>query len=247
MDDLKDTLMKAMDQRHSRRKYAPTPLDPAAVVQLSGLIDEYNKKENLDMRLILNNGEAFNGLSKSYGMFSGVQNYIVQIGSGTDALEPEKLGYYGELLVLHATALGLGTCWVGGTFDKAGCPVTLRDNEKIVCTIVVGNVADTLSPREKLIHWGIRRKSKPIEQMYTANGEVPAWFVSGMDAVAKAPSAVNRQPVMFCYQDGVVTASVEKETASMTAIDLGIAKLHFELGAGGGKWTFGNGAAFEKS
>lgn len=65
-----------------------------------------------------------------------------------------------------------------------------------------------------------------------------------MRAVQKAPSAVNRQPVVFTYKGGIVTALVENTVGDGFALDLGIAKLHFELGAGGGTWAFGNGAEF---
>ncbi len=74
----------------------------------------------------------FDGLKKSYGLFSGVRHYLALVGNKTDMLTVEKLGYYGELLVLHATALGLGTCWVGGTYDDSCCPVTLEENESVI-------------------------------------------------------------------------------------------------------------------
>jgi len=116
----------------SRRKYIPEPLDQADIAVLQKLIDEYNAKENLDIRFVLDNGDAFKGFRKSYGMFSGVTNYIGLIGNKNDILNNEKLGYYGELLVLHATVLGLGTCWVGGTFDRKSCPFDLPDGESII-------------------------------------------------------------------------------------------------------------------
>ena len=211
------------------------------------LIDEYNNKENLDIRLVVDNGEAFGGLRKSYGMFTGVRNYIGLIESTTDPVYLEKLGYYGELLILHATSLGLGTCWVGGTFHRASCPFDLAQGERVNCVITVGRVQGQLSNREKLIYKLTHRKSKSPEQMYTSDAPVPDWFLSGMEAVERAPSAVNRQPVMFTCKDGVVTSSVEDIMGEGLAIDLGIAKLHFELGVGGGAWEFGNGANFMKS
>ncbi len=241
-----DDILSAIDKRRSRRKYLPAPPEPLAVKTLQTFIDELNSRESLKMRLILNNGDAFNGFSKSYGMLSGVQNYILLIGNPSDAAETEKLGYFGEWLVLHATALGLGTCWVGGTFDRNSCPTEPKEGESIICAITVGNTTPELSGKEKLIRWGTHRKSKTAEQMYTSDAPVPDWFLSGMEAVRKAPSAVNRQPVMFSYENGTVTASVKRIEDASYALDLGIAKLHFQLGAGGGSWQFGNGAAFRK-
>ena len=237
-------LLTAIEHRRSRRKYLPTELDASAVKVLETFMSELGEKENLKMRLVLNDGGAFKGVRKSYGMFSGVRHYIALIGDGSDALTLEKLGYYGQWLVLHATALGLGTCWVAGTFDRNACPVEPAEGESVVCAITVGNADEKLSAKEKLLRWGTHRKTKTIEQMYTSDGPVPDWFIDGMRTVQKAPSAVNRQPVTFAYQDEAVTASVPDIAAEGVAFDLGIAKLHFELGAGGGAWEFGNGAGF---
>ena len=72
-----------------------------------------------------------------------------------------------------------------------------------------------------------------------AEAPVPEWFLRGMDAVYLAPTARNLRPFVFKYKDGQVTASITVPTETAT-IDLGIAKLHFELGAGGGSWESGN-------
>ncbi|MCL2281091.1 MAG: nitroreductase, partial [Dehalococcoidia bacterium] len=120
-------------------------------------------------------------------------------------------------------------------------------DKSVICTITVGNVSTELGIKEKFIRSVTHRKTKNIEQMYSSSDVVPAWFLSGMKSVQLAPSAVNRQPVMFSYaQAGTVTASVKNITDDGFALDLGIAKLHFELGADGGTWDFGNGARFRK-
>jgi len=227
-------LLDAISHRCSRRKYKPKALEVSAAETLQDLITEYCGKENLKIRLITANGDAFNGFRKSYGMFSGVCNYIALIGNKTDIIGLEKLGYYGELLVLNATMLGLGTCWVGGTFDRGACPVDLDADESVVCAITVGYVEQEMSVKEKLIRWGAHRKSKTEEQMYISDSQIPDWFKSAVAAVSMAPSAINRQPVTFSYIDGTVTASVNNIVGDGYAFDLGIAKLHFELGAGGG-------------
>ena len=83
--------------------------------------------------------------------------------------------------------------------------------------------------------------------MYKSGETVPDWFITGMEAVQKAPSAINRQPVLFTYKDEIVTAAIDDITKEGFAFDLGIAKLHFEIGAGGGTWDFGNSAEFKKN
>lgn len=70
------------------------------------------------------------------------------------------------------------------------------------------------------------------------------WFLSGMETVMRAPSAINLQPVMFTVDKCVITAHVsEKRTTDL--VDLGIAKLHFEI-ASHGTFTLGNGGEFKK-
>jgi len=240
-------LIEAIEIRCSRRKYVPKALEPPAIDTIQALIAEYNNNGGLKMSLVVDNGDAFKGFRKSYGMFSGVRNYIALISNNSDMIGLERLGYYGELLVLHATALDLGTCWVGGTFDRGACPVILENGESVVCAITIGKVAQEKSAKEKLVYWATHRKSKTIEQMYSADGPVPDWFISGMKTVQLAPSAVNRQPVIFSYKEGHVTASVKDISSDGSAFDLGIAKLHFELGTGGGAWEFGNGGTFIKN
>jgi len=241
------TLIDAVDIRRSRRKYLNNPIDYFLAGKLKALIDEYSQSEGLNIQLVLDNGAAFDGFLKNYGLLSGVQNYIGLIESKDDKHCKEKLGYYGELLVLHATMLGLGTCWVGGTFDSKSCPFVLSENESIACVIAVGKAPAELSFRENLIYKLTHRKTKTIQDMFVSDEHVPDWFISGMKSVEKAPSAVNRQPVMFSYRNKTVTASVKDIEAPGMALDFGIAKLHFELGVGGGKWDWGNGAHyFEK-
>jgi nitroreductase len=231
---LKSDLLGAIEKRCSRRKYIDKPIEPAKVEALQKSIDAFLKDENVKMRLVLNNGEAFNGFRKSYGLLSGVQNYIALVANPHDVLAMEKLGYFGECLVLQATNMELGTCWVAG-FDRKSCETILDENEQVVCAITIGYTREALSTKEKLIRWATHRKTKSIEQMYVSNTSPPEWFMRGMEAVQKAPSAVNRQPVIFTYENEKVFATVDDISADCYAFDLGIAKLHFELGAGVGE------------
>jgi len=238
------TLQEAMDVRRSRRKYFATPIEPGIIEKLEALAQEYSQASGCRIEFVWNDGGAWNGLRKSYGMFSGVQNYAGLICRKDDFAAMERLGYYGELLMLHAVSMGLGTCWVGGSFSRKLCPIKLSGDETVICTIAVGYTPEQNSAKENLIHKVTHRKSKTAEEMMTANGTVPDWFMDGMKAVTTAPSGVNRQTVKFFYEDGKVTAGVENDKDVSSALDLGIAKLHFELGSGVGKWSFGNHAEF---
>lgn len=239
-------LTEAIELRRSRRKYIESPIGAEVAEKLQTLALEYGQKANVRLELVLNNGSAWGGLRKSYGMFTGVKNYVGLIASKTDFEAMERLGYYGELLMLHAVAMGLGTCWVGGSFDRKLCPFVLCGDEMIVCAIALGYAQEQESMKEKLIRSVTHRKTKTIKDMMTTDAPAPGWFMAGMRAVQKAPSAVNRQPVVFSLKEGKVTAGVEKASDIGSVLDLGIAKQHFELGAGCGSWSFGNHAEFAK-
>lgn len=239
MDDI-----AAVNRRCSRRKYTDRKIDESIIEQLMASIKKYNSESGLHMQLITGSGEAFDGFRKSYGMFSGVQNYLALVGKSADKDRMEKEGYFGEKFVLEATKLGLSTCWVGTNYDKASCACGVGDDETLDIVIAVGYAQEGHSLRERFMESVTHRKSKTLpELMACDDASPPDWFMEGMKAVQKAPSARNLQPVLFRYQNGVVTASVSG-SAERIMVDLGIAKLHFEIGAGGGNWAWGNGTAY---
>jgi nitroreductase len=212
----------AINMRCSRRTYLPRLVDYGNINKLRSLVDEYNQKAGLNMQLALDNGDAFNGLLKSYGMFKGVKNYIGMIENKDDTHSQEKLGYYGELIVLQLTEMRLGSCWVGGSFDRKSCPFKLTEHEAIACVITFGSVPAEWGVKEKLVYSMTHRKTKTAEELYVSDAPIPGWFKSGIGAVQKAPSAVNRQPVIFTYKNDIVTASVKDINVFGMALDLGI-------------------------
>lgn len=209
-------LMKAMQERHSVRSYLDRPIDGEACRQLREVIDECNQTAGLHIQLILDEPKAFDCFLAHYGKFSGVKNYVALIGKKN---EEEKIGYYGEKIALVAQSLGLNTCWVALSYKKIERAFTLGEGEKIYCVLAFGYGATQ----------GAARKSKSIEQVSDANNP-PEWFTNGVKAALLAPTAMNQQKFTFSYEDGKVGAKAG--LGFYSKIDLGIAKYHFELGAG---------------
>ena len=236
--------LSAMKKRCSRRKYTNRPIDSKYVKQLEDIIALFNKESGLNIKLVIGSGaELFSGFRKSYGLFVGVQNYIAMIGSKTLLNRMEKVGRFGEKIILEATAMGLSTCWVGTSYDKNAAKELCEGNEELDCVIAVGYSDEKHSLKERMMEYGTHRQNKSKEALIESEEHVPEWFKQGMDAVYLAPTARNLRPFVFEYKDGQVTASttVPTETAM---IDLGIAKLHFELGARVGSWDYGNGSHY---
>lgn len=221
------TIDDAIKQRHSVRAYKNMPLTDNDVKLLEGKIEELNAMGHLHMQLIQNEPKAFQGMLAKYGKFRNVNNYIVMAGKKADDLD-ERIGYYGEQLVLAAQMAGMNTCWVGLSYKKVPGTYVLDDNEAIKAYISIGYGETN----------GVSHKIKRMEQVSNADGATPEWFKSGVGAALLAPTAVNQQKFYFEYvgADGINPAMVRARRqfslVGYTKMDLGIAKLHFEIGAG---------------
>jgi len=219
------TLQEAITARHSVRKYIDKEIPVDIVTVLQDKIAEYNKVGNLNIQLVLNETRAFTGML-SYGSFSGDRNYFVMVGKKGADLD-ERVGYYGEQLVLLAQTLGLNTCWVGLSYRKVPEAYNVGKDEKLACMIALG-YGETQ---------GVSHKIKTIEQVSNASDLTPAWFKRGVEAALLAPTAVNQQKFSFEYvgmsnNRHLVRAKKGFSMIGYTQMDLGIAKYHFEIGAG---------------
>ncbi|MBE6035287.1 MAG: nitroreductase [Clostridiales bacterium] len=232
-------MRSAIENRVSRRKFEKEPIADWEKENIISLINQLNEESGLTMAFMEDGSGAFGKLRKSYGLFTNMRSLILMKGKKDDQDLKEKIGYYGEALVLALTDLGLGTCWVGGTFDKDELPVD--SGEELACVIVVGKVAAP-SLTEKMVRSATHRKVKSMEERIISDQPFPQWIQNGMKAVLFAPSAKNTQKVMFRYKNDTLSAEIANDY-SMDLIDLGIAKKHFEIGAGG-KFEFGNGGIF---
>ena len=220
------TVQEAIEARHSVRAYKEEPLTAEVVKTLEEKITELNRECHLHMQLIQNEPKAFQGTLAKYGKFRGVNNYIVMAGQKANDLD-ERIGYYGEQLVLMAQTLGLNTCWVGLSYSKVPGTYVLEDGEKIACYIAIG-YGETQ---------GVGHKVKTVEQVSNASDTTPSWFKKGVEAALLAPTAVNQQRFSFEYvgmKDGHHQVRAKKGFSMIgyTKMDLGIAKCHFEVGAG---------------
>ena len=219
------TLQEAITARHSVRKYIDKEIPVDIVTVLQDKIAEYNKVGNLNIQLVLNETRAFTGML-SYGSFSGVRNYFVMVGKKGADLD-ERVGYYGEQLVLLAQTLGLNTCWVGLSYRKVPEAYNVGKDEKLACMIALG-YGETQ---------GVSHKIKTIEQVSNASDLTPAWFKRGVEAALLAPTAVNQQKFSFEYvgvKDNwhIVKARKGFSIIGYTGIDLGIVKCHFMIAVG---------------
>ena len=220
------TIQEAIEARHSVRAYKDLPLSEEIVRLLEDELMKLNNEGQLHIQLICNEPKAFQGTMAKYGKFRNVNNYLVMAGKKAEDLD-ERIGYYGEHLVLLAQTLGLNTCWVGLSYSKVPGTYVLEEGEKIACYIAIG-YGETQ---------GSGHKIKTVEQVSNASDITPSWFKKGIEAALLAPTAVNQQKFSFEYVGmsnnlHQVRAKKGFSMIGYTQMDLGIAKYHFEVGAG---------------
>jgi hypothetical protein len=190
----------------------------------------------------------------TYGFIKGATGFIV----GAVRRAPDDLEDYGYLLervVLYATALGLGTCWLGGTFTRSSFVRRfggLERGETMPAVVSIGLIGDDGSERIREREEGSRRL--PASELFFAGlfGEPldldrAGGYADALEAVRVAPSATNKQPWRVVRGDGDGggawhfylrrTKGYGKGSALFTVlriadlqrVDLGIALCHFEL------------------
>ena len=218
-------MIEAMAARHSVRAYTGAPIEGAALEAITAAIADVNEASGLAVELTRDGGKAFSSILGRYGKFSGVRDLLVIKGRRSGDLR-RRAGYWGERLVLEAAALGLGTCWVGGTYSKRG--IAVGEGEELVCVVTVGYAAEQGRPH----------RTKPLEAFVVGGvDDKPSWFIAGVKAAMLAPTALNQQKFSFALDGNVVDARVAG-LGVLTDVDLGIARLHFELGAGSGYFVW---------
>lgn len=234
-----EKMLTAMKNRSSRRTYLTTAIDGKSVKKIQEWIDEVNLDYALNFELLLDGKHLFSSMKHSYGMFKDANSIIICKGLKSDIHLKEKVGYYGEELILKATDLGLGTCWVGGTFDKAS--VSCNENEELVAVITIGNVPEVATAKEKFIHGMITRKKVDYKAIFTGN--ISPELEQAMEYVLLAPSTLNKRKPHFTFIQGKLTISVADDYY-FDLVDLGIFKLHYEI-ATGKAFPLGNNVQLE--
>ena len=266
MADFHTSLLDAVNVRITTRMYEDEKIDSDLSRQLRQNIDAVNLISGLHMQLIENCPQIF-ARANAEGHFRNAQNFIALIGSAGSDEAREAAGYYGERVVLSAVLMGLQTGWVAGSWDKAEAErcCDISDNEELYLGIVIGYQEEYSALMEESYEQRCEtqrthRPSKSADELFTVKAAAgtasagtaavpPQWFMDGVAAAAKAPSAMNRQPAMFSYNpgSGSVEAYISGRDSTMFAYtDLGIAKLHFQIGAGGGSWEWGDRGTFSQ-
>ncbi len=241
----------AIEKRRSRRRFAPSALEPELRERMRTVCEEFRPFPGTRAVLVDQSPDSvFKGLLGHYGKIKGAMSFIAYVGSMDSPNVQEKLGYMGEGIILEATSLGLSTCWVGGFFKpEVAAPLAgAAGNEKVLAVTPIGYASEDWPLEERLMAgFGRSHRRKPLAELVAGAPEphCPPWMRAALEAARLAPSAVNRQPWRFTAAADSITVSVDNLNDNYNIskrLDCGIAMLHLELAAlfhgRRGKWEF---------
>ncbi len=171
----------------------------------------------------------------TYGTISGANWYLL-MGIHDDEISALSAGYGMEKVVLKATELGLGTCWMALTFKGSDFMRNsdMPADQPLRIISPVGYAARKRRIMESLTRATLgSSKRKPFDELFS-EGEfgkpVSAGnqFYEALSMMRLAPSAKNSQPWRALVKDNTVWFYyVNKSEAAV--LDLGIGICHFDL------------------
>jgi nitroreductase len=205
----------------------------------------------------------------TYGVIKNARLFVVGAIKDT-ANAMEDYGYCKELLILRATEMGLGTCWLGGTFSSSSFAraINLQKGETLPSISPIGYPAQRKSLAEKMMRGvaGADKRKSWSELFFADNFSTrltqaqAGIYEKALENVRIAPSASNKQPWRVLYETkrNIFHFYIARTFSyklmgivSMQDIDLGIAMSHFALtiqeSGTKGKWLVDSTVSKEKS
>lgn len=235
--------------RHSVRTYEDRPLSVQEKEKLNTYIRSLSNPFSVPVNFhLLETEEAVNAKKLgTYGMIKGTKTFIgAAVPKSEFALE--ALGYDFEKLMLYAVSLGLGTCWLGGTFQRSefAAAMHIQSNELFPAICPVGYPAGKKRLVESLVRMSAhsdQRKTwdslffktdfcSPLTEAEAGTYAFP------LSMLRLAPSASNKQPWRIVLTENALHFYEAKTpgygnsfTFDIQKLDIGIAACHFHLAA----------------
>lgn len=263
------SIAEVIQKRYSCRSYREAPLRPG---DCEALQDEITRLKPGPLgssgrfKLAAASGsdsKALNGLG-TYGFIHSPQAFLIG-ASRNSSQNLQDFGYQMEILVLAATQLGLGSCWLGGSFTRSSFAqkISARKDEIIPAVCSLGYSISNNRPDSDRV--GARvdaHKRFDWEKLFFMSDfgfpldpVSAAAYVFPLEMVRLAPSASNKQPWRIiqegsCFHFYLQRSKGYRESVlfrilsivDIQQVDMGIAMCHFELAcreAGlSGEWNF---------
>lgn len=239
----------AVKKRYSVRNYAAQEIEAEKIKALKLFIDSLDNPFGKEVTFHYLDDDNMIDQQKlgTYGVIKGAKHYI-----GTsikkEPLALEALGYELEATILHLAHLGLGSCWLGGTFKRKDFAKAMDIGEDMLFPVITpyGYAAPKMHLTETLMRKMIRADHrKSWDQLFYSHDfqspltrEEAGDLVFPLEMLRLGPSASNKQPWRVLFKGGACHFYEDKEPGYSAAfpydiqrIDMGIAAAHFDLSA----------------
>ncbi|MBU1193520.1 MAG: nitroreductase family protein [Proteobacteria bacterium] len=249
-------ILEIIKKRSSCRSYTGEPVSAADKDRLTDFINRSGSGpfgSQPVFKLIMSapgDSESLKGLG-TYGFIRKPAGFI--IGSITQSpMNLEDFGYCMEKIILYATEMGLGTCWLGGTFKKSrfADKAAVGKDRIIPAVAATGYAAKRKTLTEKIVRAsaGADKRKSVHEIFFSSELErlddefYRSSYGTVLEMVRRAPSASNKQPWRIICGSSKNNFHLFLErtkdynksrfiTSDLQRIDMGIAMCHFELAA----------------
>ncbi|MFX1389743.1 MAG: nitroreductase family protein, partial [Promethearchaeota archaeon] len=205
------SVIKIIQERTSHRTYTGQPLEEGMKSKINFLLKDLECESPFSfyagkVRFKLVSVPEFDPNEKkklgTYGLIKGAQDFIVGTVKKSEYAR-EHFGYIMETIILAATDMGLGTCWLGGFFNRTLFSTKIdRNSDEDLPAITPIGYSDKRSIKEKAIRSFIKaNKRLPWDQLFFKENldnpvikEEVGKYSTLLEMVRIAPSASNKQP-----------------------------------------------------
>lgn len=226
-------ILEAIKERRSVRSYNGKPLSPEIISDLKKVINNSYSPFGGNVTIRLKYFDLKGEFKPStYGVIKGASDFfLLGIGEGEDSAL--TAGFQFEQVVLKAWEMGLGTCWIAGTFKgsqfdkdeiwpdgeslKIICPVGFPEKQRFVekmMRLTVGS--DKRKPFSELFYEDDFKKPLNEDNI----------FAESLKMLRLAPSSTNSQPWRILVK-GKKVMFYCKSKGPVSILDTGIGICHF--------------------
>lgn len=247
--NLKFAVEQTVRARRSVRTYENRPLSAAdhhrILAYMQALTNPFNREVTFHYteKLAEMGGERLG----TYGVIKGAKGYIGAIVTEGE-LALEALGYSFEKLILYAASLGLGTCWLGGTFNRSkfAAAMGVKENQMLPAISPIGYPLQQKRFIDTVFRTSAQSNHRKdwSELFFEENFLTPLSqsqagdYGFALEMLRLAPSASNQQPWRVVKKAGTFHFYEAKSKRNesilgfdIQCIDMGIAACHFHLAA----------------
>ena len=249
MEPLKSDLMK---QRTSWRSYVSVPLEKPVMDEVRAIIGRHGKGPlGKEVEWIIIDRHDGSHKREKLGTYGFIQNARYFIGGSS---LPERYcfldyGYLMEAIILELTAIGLGTCWLGGTFNRGefAKAIGLKPGLEIPAVTPFGYTSRVRSLGDRIIRTTAgSRNRKAWSELFFENAAGKPLVSSQhpectlmLEMIRIAPSASNLQPWRIICHGKRIDFYLDRKpgyrntfgNVDIQMLDMGIAFCHFDLAA----------------